>query len=101
MRFEWAVLQRIGSADQQGFELLDPGMLPVHLSTQSSINQHFFHKLAVFQPQLFDLLERFCVRFVLNLAHFKLVFIDRLSTGFAISNLSCCNETEKPDRWTL
>ena len=71
MRFEWAVLQRIGSADQEGFELLNLGMLPVHLSAQSGINQHFFHKPAVLQPQLFDLLARFCVRFVLNLAHFK------------------------------
>ena len=74
MRFEWAgVLQRIGGADQERFELLDPGMLPVHLSTQPGINQHFFHKLAVLQLQLFDLLARFCVRFVLNLPHFKLV----------------------------
>ena len=101
MRFRRAVLQRIDSADQQGFELLDPGMLPVHLSTQPSINQHLFHKVAVLQPQLFDLLERFFVRFVLNLAHFKLVLINRLSTVCALCNLSCCNEMKKPDRWTL
>jgi hypothetical protein len=30
-----------------------------------------------------------------------LVFIDRLSTGFALSNLFRCDEVEKPDRWTL
>ena len=101
MRFGRAVLQCIGSANQQGFELLDPGMLPVHLSTQPSINQHLFHKVAVLQPQLFDLLERFFVRFVLNLAHFKLVFIDRLWTGFSLSNLFRCDEMEKPDRCTL
>jgi hypothetical protein len=60
-----------------------------------------FHKFAVLQPQLFDLLARFFVRFVLNLAHFKFVFIDRLSIGFALWNLSCCDEMEKPDRCTL
>jgi len=102
MRFEWVVLQRIGSADQEGFELLDPGMLSVHLSTQPSINQHLFHKLAVLQPQFFDLLARFCVAFVLNLAHFKWVFIGIVYRPDSLfSNLSCCNELERSDRWTL
>jgi hypothetical protein len=36
MRFGRAALQRIGSADQQRFELLDSGMLPVHRSPRSA-----------------------------------------------------------------
>ena len=49
MRFGWAVLERIGGTDQQGLELLDPGMLPIHLSTRCSPSAAFRFPGALFR----------------------------------------------------
>jgi hypothetical protein len=63
MRSVGAFFQRIGSADQKGFQLLHLTLLPVHLARQPGINQHIVHQLAILLPQSLYLLAHLCVGF--------------------------------------
>jgi hypothetical protein len=71
MRSARAVLQRLGGADKQRFELLNLDVNPMQMSRQPGIRQQFVGRLEpsvpefiILFPKLFDFLARFCVRFL-------------------------------------